>query len=143
MKKIAIFFVIIISLVSSISYMYFNYTKNIENIRKENLEFEIYKDREIFGTELATLINKAIDTNLKNEVLKDNNGKYIDNKKNSIKIDIKFIDNDTEYNIEKIYNGGIQKFVNYYRDILFKCTNIEYHNSTGKIKYMKFKQVIQ
>ena len=143
MKKIAIFLVIIISIVCSIWYMYFNYKTNIENIQKENLEFEIYKDKEISGTELATIINRAIDTNLKNEVLKDKNGKYINNEKDSINIDIKFIDNDVVYNIEKIYNGGIQKFVNYYRDIVFKCTNVEYHNSTGKIKYIKFKQIIQ
>ena len=143
MKKIAFFLIAIIAFVCTISYMYFNYTTNIKNIQKENLEFETYNNKEILGTELATIINKAINENQKNEVLKDKNGKYINNEKDSINIDIKFIDNDVVYNIEKIYNGGIQKFVNYYRDIVFKCTNVEYHNSTGKIKYMKFIQIIQ
>ena len=92
---------------------------------------------------MATIINKTIDTNQKNGILKDKKGKYIENESNSINIDIKFIDDDVVYNIEKIYNNGIQKFVNYYRDITFICSDIEYHNSTGKIKYMKFEQITQ
>ena len=143
MKKIAVFLITILSFVCTISYMYFNYTTNIKNVQKENLEFEIYINKEISGTALATIINKALDENQKHEVLKDKNGKYINNEKDSINIDIKFIDNDVIYNFEKIYNGGIQKFVNYYRDIIFVCTNVEYHDSTGKIKYMKFEQIIQ
>ena len=52
---------------------------------------------------VTTLINKAIDTNEQNEVKKDNKGRYLDNEVNSINIDIKFIDDDVTYNIEKIF----------------------------------------
>ena len=96
---------------------------------------------EMNGSTIATLINKAIDYNTKNKVEKDNKGNYIDNKKDSININIEFIDNNSVYTMEKIYNTGINKFVEYYRNIKFKCVNIEYHESTKKIKYLYFKQV--
>ena len=68
MKKIAIFFLIIIAIVSTIAYMYLNYIANYNIAQKENAKFEMYKDKEILGSELTTIINKAIDINEKNEV---------------------------------------------------------------------------
>lgn len=143
MKKIAVFFIIIIAIVSSITYLYFNYKASYNSAQKENAKFEMYKDKEILGSELTTIINKAVDTNEKNEVRKDNKGKYIDNGTNSINIDIKFIDDDVIYNIEKIYQNGTDTFLYYYRDITFKCSDVQYHTSTGKVKYMLFEQITQ
>lgn len=143
MKKIAVFFIIIIAIVCSISYIYLNYIANYKIAQKENAKLEIYKDEEIQGTELVTIINKAIDNNKKNKISKDKNGQYIDNKENSINIDIKFIDDDVIYNIEKIYNSGIENFLYYYRDITFKCNEVQYHIGTMKIKYMQFEQITQ
>lgn len=143
MKKIAVFFIIIIAIVSTITYLYLNQVASYKTAQKENAKFEIYKGQEILGSELATLINRAVDTNEKNEIQKDKNGKYIDNETNSINIDVKFIDDDVMYNIEKIYNSGIEKFVYYYRDITFICKEAQYHESTGKIKYIKFEQITQ
>lgn len=143
MKKIAVFFTIIIIIVVGISYMYINYQNNINKVKKENSIYESYANREIRGTELATIINKAIDSNTKNDVEKDDKGKYIDNGNNSINIDIKMIDDDNTYNMEKIYNGGISTFTSYYYAIEFKCTKIDYHQNTSKIKYMLFEQITQ
>lgn len=144
MKKLSIFFLIIIAIVVGISYLYLNYKANYNEAKKENMQFESYYNQEMYGVELATIINKAIDNNLTNEVEKDNKGKYISNDKNSINIDIKMLDdNGTIYNMEKIYNGGTSKFVQYYNQIKFKCTKIEYHTLTNKIKYMLFEQITQ
>ena len=143
MKKIALFFGIIIAIISTMTYIYLNNVAKLKNAEKENLKFEVYKDKEISGSDLASIINKAIDNNQKNEINKEKNGKYIDNDVNSINIDIKFIDDDIIYNIEKIYNGGIEKFVYYYRNIVFVCKEVQYHTSTGKIKYMMFEQITQ
>ena len=143
MKKIALFFGIIIAIISTMTYIYLNNVVKLKNAEKENLKFEVYKDKEISGSDLASIINKAIDNNQKNEINKEKNGKYIDNDVNSINIDIKFIDDDIIYNIEKIYNGGIEKFVYYYRNIVFVCKEVQYHTSTGKIKYMMFEQITQ
>lgn len=143
MKKIAIFLLIIIGIVSTISYLYLNSINNQRIAQKENLKFEIYKDEEITGAEVTTLINKAINSNQQNEIEKDKKGRYIDNETNSINIDIKFIDDDVTYNIEKIYNNGMDKFLTYYRDIKFKCVDVQYHDKTQKIKYMLFEQITQ
>lgn len=143
MKKIAIFLLIIIGIVSTISYLYLNSINNQRIAQKENIKFEIYKDEEITGAEVTTLINKAINSNQQNEIEKDKKGRYIDNETNSINIDIKFIDDDVTYNIEKIYNNGMDKFLTYYRDIKFKCVDVEYHDKTQKIKYMLFEQITQ
>lgn len=143
MKKIAIFLLIIISIVSTISYLYLNSISNQRIAQKENIKFEIYKDEEITGAEVTTLINKAINSNQQNEVEKEKKGRYIDNETNSINIDIKFIDDDVTYNIEKIYNNGMDKFLTYYRDIKFKCVDVQYHDKTQKIKYMLFEQITQ
>ncbi len=143
MKKIAIFLLIIIGIISTISYLYLNGINNYKNAQKENIKFEIYKDQEITGAEVTTLINKAINSNEQNEIEKDNKGRYIDNEMNSINIDIKFIDDDVTYNIEKIYNKGMDVFLTYYRDIKFKCMEVQYHEKTNKIKYMLFEQTTQ
>ena len=143
MKKIAIFLIIIIGIVSTVSYLYLNNINKQRIAQKENIKFEIYKEQEVTGAELTTLINKAIDTNEQNEVKKDNKGRYLDNEVNSINIDIKFIDDDVTYNIEKIFNNGMDKFMNYYRDIKFKCVDDQYHSKTQKIKYMLLEQITQ
>lgn len=143
MKKIAIFLLIIIGIVSTIPYLYLNSINNQRIAQKENIKFEIYKDEEITGAEVTTLINKAINSNQQNEIEKDKKGRYIDNETNSINIDIKFIDDDVTYNIEKIYNNGMDKFLTYYRDIKFKCVDVQYHDKTQKIKYMLFEQITQ
>lgn len=143
MKKIAIFLLIIIGIVSTISYLYLNSINNQRIAQKENIKFEIYKDEEITGAEVTTLINKAINSNQQNEIEKDKKGRYIDNETNSINIDIKFIDDNVTYNIEKIYNNGMDKFLTYYRDIKFKCVDVQYHDKTQKIKYMLFEQITQ
>lgn len=143
MKKIAIFLLIIIGIVSTISYLYLNSISNQRIAQKENIKFEIYKDEEITGAEVTTLINKAINSNQQNEIEKDKKGRYIDNETNSINIDIKFIDDDVTYNIEKIYNNGMDKFLTYYRDIKFKCVDVQYHDKTQKIKYMLCEQITQ
>ena len=141
MKKIAIFFTIIIIIVVAVSFMYMKYTKEHEEILNSNKIYESYLNKEKTGTELATIINKAMDNNYKNNVEKDSKGNYISNENNSINIDIKMIDDDKTYNMEKIYSGGISTFTSYYRDIKFICNKIEYHSQSGKVKYMLFEQI--
>ena len=122
MKKIAIFFFIVIVIIVGISYTYLSYKSNYYEAKRENNQFESYYNQEFYGAEVATIINKAIDNNLTNQVQKDNKGKYIENDTNSIKIDIKMLDNDTTYEMETLYTGGMDKFVQYYNEIKFKCT---------------------
>ncbi len=64
MKKIAIFFLCVIVILVGISYMYLNYKANYYEVKKENEQFSSYYNKEIQGTVVATLINKAYDNNL-------------------------------------------------------------------------------
>ena len=142
MKKIAVFFLIVITIIVSISYMYLNYKISYNQVKQENNYFESYLDKEIHGTELTTIINKAIDQNIQNNIEEDNKGFYIDNKTNSINIDIKILDNDKMYKMETFYKGEMKNFVQYYGEILFKCTKIDYHEKTGKVKFLLFEQLL-
>ena len=102
-------------------------------IKNENTQYEKYLNKEILGTDLASLINKVVDKNEKNNIQKDGNNYYIDNDENSIKIDLKMTTIDKTYPMEEIYNKEIAKFVQNFNLIKFKCTSIEYHKKTGKV----------
>ena len=140
MKKLFIFLVIVMIIVAVIGFKYMSYKNEYNAIQKENKEFEEYKDKEVYGLEVGTIINKAVDKNTKNKIEKDNNQNFIQNDKNSIEIKIYITDNETMYKMETIYNAGTEQFVQYYGNIKFKCSKIEYHKKTGRIKYMLFEQ---
>lgn len=141
MKKFLIFFVIVIVIVSIIAVRYSSYKVEYDTIMQENAEFEQYKDKEIYGLDLATIINKVMDKNIKNEIPKDDKGMFIENDTNSIKMEIYMTDNEETYRAEIFYNNGIEQFMEFYRDIKFKCSKIEYHEKTNKIKYLYFEQI--
>ena len=115
MKKMIIFFIMIIIVICIVFGIYTNYKANYNIAKKENFEFERYINKEIYGTELTTIINRAVNSNEKNEIQKNEKGLYIDNKNNSIEIDIKITDNNSINKMEKIYSGGMENFVKYYR----------------------------
>lgn len=140
MKKIIIFFAIIIIILCFIAVKYYNYKVNYNSIVNLNSEYSQYFDKEIQGIELASLINKTIDKNKRNNIEQNENGDFIQNDNNSIEIEIYIKDNETTYTMEKIYKGGTENFVQYYGDIKFECTKKEYHNKTKQIKYMLFEQ---
>lgn len=141
MKKIAIFLAVIIIIICGISFLYLNYKAEYNMSKKANMEFEKYLNVEVYGVDLATIINRAVDNNQRNEVERNNKGIYLSNDKNSINIEIKMIDDDSVYQMETIYNGGIQNFINYYSNIKFKCVQINYHSSTNKVRYLLFEQI--
>ena len=133
MKKFMIFLIGIGIIVTIIAGVYLKCRMLINETKSENRQYEDYYEKEIYGTDLATLINRVVDANTKNEVEKDEKGQYIDNGKNSIRIDIHFLDDDRIHTLEEIYNSDTGVFVQYYNQIKFKCTKIEYHKQTGKV----------
>ena len=140
MKKIIIIITVILIIILTIIYVkYMDYKQVQTEIKEFNLEYEMYNNRQIDGRELTTLINKAVDNNEKHKVQKDEDGIYIENDLNSVKIDIQMTDLDYIYNMETIYNGKMTNFIQMYNSIYFKCEEIKYNNS-GKVCYMKFIQ---
>ena len=143
MKKIFIFLMTVLVIIAIIGVKYISYKNEKNLIQSENAEFEDYKDKEVYGLTVGTLINKAVDKNTKNKVEKDDKGNFIQNDENSIEIELHMIENDKDYELqmEQIYNAGTEQFVQYYVNIKFKCSKIEYHKKTGKIKYILFEQL--
>lgn len=141
MKKIFIIIIIVIIIVCIIALRYYSYKVDYNMIIEENSEFEQYKDKEIYGIDLGTIINKVVDKNSKNGIQKDEKGFFIQNEENSIEIEIYLKDNETTYKMESFYNSGIDQFLVYYGNIKFKCSNIEYHEKTGRLSYLLFEQL--
>lgn len=110
-------------------------------IQKENIEYEEYLNKQILGTDLASLISKVVDKNQKNNIQKDEKGYYINNGENSIKIDLKMTTIDKTYPMEEIYNNKITSFVQNFNFISFECTSIEYHEKTGKVSKLVFEEL--
>ena len=122
--------------------MFYRNKQKYNEQQKFNIRYEKYLYNEILGTDIATIINQAVDDNEKAMVKKDENNKYIQNDINTVNIEIKiteFAEEET-YTMETLYNGGMNEFVKYYGQIEFKCDIIDY-NSKGQVKYMLFEQV--
>lgn len=133
---LSVFFIIVIIL----AFIYFNYQKNLILAQKNNKDYEKYIKDTIIGSDVMTLINKAIDQNEKNEIPKDTDNKYKENNENSIKIQVKFLESDKIYDMESIANLGAQLFVKNYNSLQFEAKKIEYHNNKN-IKYILFEQI--
>lgn len=140
MKKYIILAIIVIIAVTAIGYLYLNYISISNATSNSNKNYENLLNKTITGTEFATYINQIIDKNTKNSVEKDSKGYYINNNENSIIVEIKFKDSDNIFRIEQISNNGIEKFINLYANLNFKCTKIEYHKKTKLISYMYFEE---
>lgn len=135
---ILLIFFIVICLVSG---FIINIQSEKKQIIQENRQYETFLDKEVLGTDLATLISKVVDQNEKNNIQKDEKGYYVENNQNSIKIDLKMTTIDKTYPMEQIYNNEIARFVQNFNFIKFKCTNIEYHEKTGKVSKLVFEEL--
>lgn len=139
MKK-TIFVILLLFLVIIVC-VYMNYKQALvaqNQAIKFNSEFEFYNKKSILGTDITTLINKAIDNNEKYNIPKDEQGGYIADDKNSIKIYVYMLINDTTYPMETLNKRGLQEFTRYFGEVEFECTAVKYHEATGKIAEMTF-----
>lgn len=112
---------------------------------KQNSEFEQYLEDNIYGTDVVSLINKAMSYNQTNNVQTDEKDFYINNNQNSIQIDLVMITNSekqetTTYKMEAISKVGITEFIKNFNTVEFKCTKKEYHSQTGKLSYIEITQ---
>lgn len=139
MKKT--FFIIISIFLVIIICFYMNYKELLieqNDAKKFNAEYEFYNQESILGTDITTIINKAINNNQKHNVAKDEYGLYIPDDKNSIKVYIHMISNETTYPMENFVALGLEDFTRYFGQVSFKCTDVKYHKKTGRISEMTF-----
>lgn len=142
MKKTLIYLIFLfLIIIISIYFLKIITERDIRNLSKYNYEYEKYLNRTIYGAELATLINKTVDLNEKNKIEKDEQKHFIDNKENSIKIDIKILLTKKTYPMEEFYNNDTAQFVEFFDLEQFKCVNIEYHKKTNKVSKLVFEQI--
>ena len=144
MKKtlIYIFSIMVVICTIIVAKLYTNKDYYTE-IKKYNAKYEKYINNDIIGTEVASVINQAVDDNEYERIKKDENGRYIQNNENSINIEVKITEFNKEqiYTMETLYGGGMSNFVKYYGQIKFKCSKVEY-NDNKRIKYIMLEQVL-
>lgn len=81
MKKIIISILIILVVV--IIVILVNISNNnikLNDVSKFNEQFETFKDKTLYGADILTIINKAIDNNDMHDIEKKENGEYIDDR---------------------------------------------------------------
>lgn len=113
---------------------------NNRKVQSFNAEYEFFNREGICGVDITTIINKATNNNEKFEVDKDENGYYIPNEEDSINIYIKLINTEKTYPMERIQEIGLQNFVEFFGEVEFKCSQIDYHKN-GKISSMTFESL--
>ena len=111
-KTIIIFCVIVICILISITYAYSMYKSDFNKVQKFNNEFSKYVEQEFSGTDLATIINLAIDNNEKYKIAKDGTGKYQEDDMYSIRVDVYMTDTEKTYSMETLSAGEISNLVN-------------------------------
>ena len=143
MKKSIFIILAILSSIAIVICLYIYNGRKVENIAiKHNKQYEEYCNKEILGTELISLINKAIDYNEKNNVEKQEDTiYYINNNINSIQITVKFIDNDNIIKMENIAEKQTENFIKFFATATFKCNDIKYHKQTKNVQSMYFEQI--
>lgn len=137
-KQTIVIFILLVIIVIAVAVAVSQNVQKQRELSNYNNQYEQYKDVEVYGTDVATLINKAVDNNEKNEVPKDENGYYIANNTNSVKIYLKLETEGDNYPMERIVKLGMTEFVKNFNLETFTCTNINYHNETGKVSEVYF-----
>lgn len=141
-KNVFIIIAIVLIIVAIIVYNFYGYRQKMILAQQNNKTYNSFYEQPVLGTDLATLINKAIDSNEKNAVEKDEKGIYLNNEKNSINIEVKFLELDKIIPMESINKQDVIRFVQNFGAMSFKCTKIEYHKTTQNVKYMYFEQIL-
>lgn len=139
MKK---YFLVIVILVIAISSIFFFKYKDYQTKKREidafNSKYEIYNKEELNGLDVISVINKATSNNEKYEITKDENGLYVLDDEYSIEIYVILELDELTLRMEKIISSDITNFVRHFGEIDFKCSEITYHEKTGRVATITF-----
>lgn len=140
-KKLLVILGIFIIILLFVVYLLYNYKKDVIQAQNFNRQYEVYYEKIILGTDLATVLNKAMDHNKKNDVAKDSENRYYQETEKSLLIEIKFSESEKTFKMEDILLRDMENFINFYATASFKCTKIEYHELNKQVKSLYFEQV--
>ena len=115
MKKILVTLILlfVIIIISGFA-LKINTESTVRELKNYNSEYEYYLNKKVYGVDLATLINKAVNLNEANNIEKDEKKHYIEDEENSIKIEIEMVVTKKTYPMEEIYNNNTAEFVKYF-----------------------------
>lgn len=128
--------ILIIGIICLLKYKEYEITQI--NLKKFNLTYEEFNKEELNGLDITTVINQATSNNEKYEIPKDDNGIYILDDKHSIEIYITMLIDGETYKMEEIVQADMNSFIRLFGEVEFKCTNLTYHESTGRVATMTF-----
>ena len=140
MKKslILILIIIIVALVFFIL-NYKEYEISQIDLKNFNLTYEEYNKENLNGLDVVSVMNQATSNNEKYEISKDENGLYILDDEYSIEIYVPMALHTETYKMERLISGEINSnFIRLFGDVKFKCSNITYHQKTGRVASMEF-----
>lgn len=148
MKKNLIYILVIFIIIIAIVLVHISDKNSKRNeISQFNVQFEQYLGHTIYGTDVLTIINKAIDSNEENGIKRDENNYYIEDDELSVKVDVILISKNEEGQIvektapmESLENAGLPGFITNFNLTPFECKNIEY-NSQGRVSKITLKQL--
>lgn len=142
-NKILLIVVICIILLAIAIYAVYQYRTSALEAQKLNQEYQSYYQVQMLGTELLSIINRTEDINETFGIQKNEDGLYIENDTNSIKIYINFQYQEEfrTVEMERIINNGIENFRKIYSTASFQCTEITYHEKTNNVKALTFTEV--
>ena len=141
-KYVLIILMIVLILLLVIGYSFYNYNQAQAFYKKINEDYASYYNKEVVGTTLISIINRTIDINEKNSIEKDENDiYYLENEEDSIKLYVKFLEDDRTIPMEDIAEKETENFVQYYGTASFKCTEIKYNKKTNNVKALYFEQI--
>lgn len=140
-RKLLVILGIFIIILLFIVYLLYNYRNDIIQMQSFNKQYEVYYEKTILGTDLATVLNKAMDYNKKSDIEKDSKDRYYLETDKSLFIEIKFSEKDETVRMEDILSKEVETFISFYGAASFKCTKIEYHESNKQVKSLYFEQV--
>ena len=109
--------------------------------QKPNIEFETILSKEMYGTDIVTLINKARNNNEKYKVPINEDGYYENDNNYSIQIEINFIGQEKSFSMEQICKAGLEDFMQAFNISKFTCTQIEYHLNTSRIAKIVLQEI--
>ena len=128
MKRNIIFIVaIFLVVIAIITYSFYNIKRAEKESSQNNRAYQSFYNQEVLGTDVISIINKAIDSNEKNAVDKDEKGHYIDNNKR-LNIAKEFIKS-ASYNIYRnlnYYNNRGKSLDDYIKEIEYLRKQIDF-----------------
>lgn len=141
-KGIIILIIVAIVIITPLILIWVQYQEQRNEVKKFNLEYEQYEDKIIYGTNIGSLINYAINNNEKYNIEKNEDGIYLDDNKYCMRIEIEMLSTEDEYKtityaMETIASLGTERFVSNFNLLEFKCKDITY-NSYGRVNKLLF-----